>query len=290
MNNNYSYLSQNGGEYYDWIELKNNTKGDINLKDYKIGTGDTKYELPDKILKSGELYILMASGDSNLTNSYTHVDFKLSDNESLYLYIDNKVIDSMYIANVPLGYSMGRNDSNGYYYFNIPTPLSINKAGSIDVSIAPAFQNTSGIYNDVDNLTINLKTSGKTYYTLDGSTPTNKSTLYQGKIVLNKTTVIKAITYEDNKIKSKIISNSYIINENHTLPVLSVSLDNSSFNYISNHSSSNTEVSAYAELYENGNSFSIPCGLKLFGGSTRYLSKKSYALKFKKIWRIIFKL
>lgn len=26
MNNNYSYLSQNGGEYYDWIELKNNTK------------------------------------------------------------------------------------------------------------------------------------------------------------------------------------------------------------------------------------------------------------------------
>lgn len=55
---------------------------------------------------------------------------------------------------------------------------------------------------------------------------------------------------------------------------MSVSLNPNEFRTLEANTNSNIEYSAYAELYENGKSFSIPCGIKLFGGSTRSLPKK----------------
>ncbi len=40
MNNNYSYLAQNAGNYYDWIELYNNSGETLNLSDYCLTTND----------------------------------------------------------------------------------------------------------------------------------------------------------------------------------------------------------------------------------------------------------
>ena len=72
------------------------------------------FNLPDVELAPGEFYIIMASGDSNLTNnSYIHANFKISDVESLYLTKNGEIIDSMFIANVPIGYSFGRNSDYG---------------------------------------------------------------------------------------------------------------------------------------------------------------------------------
>ena len=79
------------------------------------------FNLPDKTLKSGEYYIVMLSGDSNLTNdSYIHANFKLSKIESLYLFKDNNIIDSVMISNIPNGYSYGRGQQ-GFYYISSPT-------------------------------------------------------------------------------------------------------------------------------------------------------------------------
>lgn len=287
MNSNFSYLVQNGTSYYDWVEIKNNSGSDINLKEYYLSTNENikdMYNLPNITLKKGDILVLMASGDINLSNnSYKHTNFKLSETESLYLYKNDSVVDSMFIANIPVGYSMGRNKTNGFYYFSNPTPLKENQDGKIEVSIAPSFQTDSGVYNDIDNIALELKTSGPTYYTLDGSTPTTSSTLYKGPISLKKTTVVKAITLESEKIKSDVTVGTYVINEKHTLPVLSVSTDQKKIsNLNSNAWVVGTEVDAYAELYEEDGHFSIPCGLTLFGGSARSQAKKSYTLRFRK--------
>ena len=287
MNNNYSYLAQNGNEYYDWIELKNNSNSTINLSDYYFTTSINtlkQYNLPNVELKPGEYYIIMASGDTNLSNnSYYHSNFKLSDVESLYLTKDEKVVDSIFIADVPLGYSYGRSGDYGLYYFSNPTPTTENGSGTSSVAYTPEFSIESGVYNDVEGVNLEISGNGTIYYTLDGSTPTTSSKVYNGPIFLTETTVVKAISYKKDKIVSEVEVGSYIINENHTLPVMSVSLDPSNFNRVqSDPWNTELEVSAYAELYEDGKSFSIPCGFKLFGGSTRGLAKKSFALKFKK--------
>lgn len=287
MNSNGSYLAQNGGEYYDWIEFKNNSKETINLSNYYITTNinnKTMYKLPDMELRPNEFYILMASGDENLSNSsYKHANFKISKSESLYLIKDNNIVDSIFVASVPTGHSIGRNDKSGFYYFSTPTPKSNNKTGIKEISSMPIFDIKSGVYNGIDNMLLNISSKGAVYYTLDGSIPNTSSKKYTAPISLNKTTVVKAISYEDGKINSEVVVGSYIINENHKFPVVSVSLNSNDFKKVNNNVwSTDVEVKAHAELYEDGKSFSIPCGFKLFGGSTRGLSKKSFALKFRK--------
>ena len=92
MNSNYSHLKQNGGNYYDWIELYNNSGETINLSDYCLSTTTNNicaYKLPNKELEKGKYFVIMASGDENLTNSsYYHAGFKLGDVESIYLSKD----------------------------------------------------------------------------------------------------------------------------------------------------------------------------------------------------------
>ena len=289
MNYNQSYMPHNGNRYYDWIELYNNSNEDINLNDYYLTTNTdnmTKFNLPKVTLKKGEYYIVMASGDVNLTTTkYRHANFKISDKESIYLTKNNKIVHSIFIANVPLNYSIGYGD-HGLYYYSKATPGEKNGSGKREVSYLPLSSKKSGIYNDVDSLEIKLNAQGTIYYTLDGSKPTIHSKVYSGPISLKKTTVLKTMSVESNKYQSELATYTYIINENHSVDVFMVSMEPTDFKYIqSNRYVRGVSKTAYAELYEqNGNSFQVPCELKLFGGNARaYGIANGYALKFKHI-------
>ena len=146
-------------------------------------------------------------------SSYTN--FKLSEIESLYLTKDNKIIDSIFIANVPLGYSMGRGTKSGIYYFSNPTPKSQNKNGTNQIAYTPIINVAPGIYNDVQNISIEIKGNGTIYYTLDGSIPNRSSKKYNSPIFLNKTSVLKVVSYEEistcNRIYSKCYRFSYTV-------------------------------------------------------------------------------
>lgn len=135
MSSNQSYLAQNGGEYYDWIELYNNTNHAILLSDYTLTLSEVEkemYRLPNEELKSGEYYIIMASGNQNLSNSeYAHANFEISSSESIYLYHEEKLADSVFFSSIPVGYSYGRSSTNGFYYFSKPTPGTENKESNI---------------------------------------------------------------------------------------------------------------------------------------------------------------
>ncbi len=288
MNYNQSYLPHNGSRYYDWIELYNNSKEDINLNEYYLTTNTdnmTKFQLPKVTLKKGEYYIVMASGDPDLTTTkYKHANFKISETESLYLTKNNKIIDSMYISGVPNNYSFGRG-SYGFYYYATATPYAENGTGRREISYAPISSVKSGIYNNIKTLEVNLSAQGTIYYTLDGSRPTTNSRVYNGPISLNKTTVIKTMGLENSKYKSEIQTYTYIINENHSVDVFMLSMDPADFrNLQANRYVRGVSKTAYAELYEqDGDSFQIPCELKLFGGNARaYGIANGYALKFKR--------
>ncbi len=289
MNSNYSYMPQNGGEYYDWIELYNNSGKDIKLSDYCLTTNSNTmcmYKLPDVELKKDEYYIVMASGSEKLsTNSYKHANFKLSSNESIYLTSNNKIIDSMYMANIPTGYSMGRGANNGFYYFSKPTPKEKNGNGTEAVSYLPSASIKSGTYNDGKSISVALNGNGNIYYTLDGSTPTTSSKVYSSPLTIKTTTVLRIMSKEAGKLKSETQTYSYIMNQNHKLPVLSLAINKSKLSNVNSHTSLNSSViePVNVELIEkDGSGFNINGGLKLFGGSTRSYRKKSYEIKFKK--------
>lgn len=135
MSSNQHYLVQNGGEYYDWIELYNNTNHSIDLSEYSLTLSEKekkKYVLPKVELKSGGYYLLMASGNVNLTNStYAHTNFKISSSESIYLYHGEELADSLFFSSIPIGYSYGRSNTKGFYYFSKPTPGVQNSVSNI---------------------------------------------------------------------------------------------------------------------------------------------------------------
>ena len=289
MNSNFKYLAQNGGEYYDWIELYNNGNDTIKLSDYCLTTSTNTmcmYKLPEVELKKGEYYVVMASGNEKLsTSKYKHTNFKLSANEAIYITSNSKIIDSMYMANVPLGYSMGKGSNYGIYYYSTPTPKAKNGDGSVAVSYLPSASVASGQYNDGKNLKVTLNGNGNIYYTLDGSKPTTSSKKYSSPLTIKKTTVLRIMSKESGKIKSDTQTYSYIMNEKHKLPVLSLAINKSDLNNVNSHTSLNSSViePVFVELIEKDNTgFKINGGLKLFGGSTRSYRKKSYEVKFKK--------
>jgi len=289
MNDNTKYLAQNGTNYYDWVELRNNSSAALDLSKYYL-TNDknvpTRYQLPAVTLQPGEYYVIMCSGNTALTNnSYHHAGFKLGDNEGLYLTDGSRIVDSVYVSDVPLNYSLGRGDDSGWLYMAEPTPGQANGGGYRAVATAPQFGTTGGVYNSVANVTVEIKGNGTIYYTLDGSKPTSRSRVYSGPLVLSKTSVVKAVCLQKGMVASPLVCDSYIINEDHTLPVVSVSLDPDDLSYLNSHAGvRGIEEAAYAEMYEDGGSFSIPCSISCFGGNARYLPKKSYTLRFDRRW------
>ena len=289
MNSNYKYLAQNGGEYYDWIELYNNSGSTIKLSDYCLTTNTNSicmYKLPDVELEKGSYYIVMASGEENLSNSkYKHANFKLGDTEGIYLTKNNKIIDAMFLANIPKGYSMGKGSSYGIYYYSTPTPKEKNGSGTEAVSYLPHASVESGIFNNSDSFKVALNGYGNIYYTTDGSKPTTSSKEYSSPLTIKKTTVLRIMAKESGKLKSGVETYSYIVNENHTLPVMSFAINQSDLNNVNYHTALNSPIQepVSVELLEtDGTGFKIDAGLKLFGGSTRSYRKKSYEIKFKK--------
>lgn len=289
MNKNTKYLEQNGGNYYDWIELYNNSKDTINLKDYCLtkNTNDVcMYNLPDVKLEKNQYYVIMASGDTALSNSsYKHANFKISNTESIYLTKSRKVIDSIVVSDVPNGYSYGRGSNYGMYYFSKPTPKEKNSNGTEAVSYLPHASIESGIFNEKDNLKISLVGGNNIYYTLDGSTPTTSSKKYSSPLTIKKTTVLRIMSKDEGKLKSNIVDYSYIINDPHKVSVMSLVIDPSDLSNVNSHTALNSSVvePCNVTLFDtNGEGFQIGAGLKLFGGSTRSYRKKSYEIKFTK--------
>ena len=71
---------------------------------------------------------------------------------------------------------------------------------SLEQVASPQFSVMSNVYQDVQFVELGCPTEGaEIYFTLDGTTPTQDSFLYDGNaIVISSTTVLKAVAYLDN--------------------------------------------------------------------------------------------
>ena len=284
------YLIQSDGETYDWVELKNVSDIPINLSDYAISDDSSEprmFRLPEQTLAPGELVVIILSGNTDLTGRYIHAPFSLN-RQGFRLYVscwETGYSDYIRVQEVPLMGTVGRVDgSSELWYFDTPTPGQENAGGYSDISEDPFVQTPGGIYNDVTQLSVVLSGEGDIYYTLDGSVPTRNSRLYQEPIVLTKSTTVRSFCVSEGKLPSSVVTSAYIINENHTLPVLSVAADpDAMFGYtgIYTQYNWNVEIPCNLTLYEDAGSFTVDCGIKMFGHTGLQAPKKSFKVNFR---------
>lgn len=288
---NDSYNRQPDGEYYDWVELKNVSEEPIMLAEYYLSDDKDNpmlWRLPERYLDPGALLVVHCSGNSDLSTSDTvHSNFSLnSTSERLYLTsaAQQRVTDYVWLHDIFKDWTVGRMDGqSGFFYLSSPSPWSGNRGNAYRyISNQPVSLGEDGIYNDVTSVSVELEGSGRIFYTTDGSRPDESSAEYTEPITLDKTTVIRAINVQDGAAPSRAITLSYIINENHTLPVLSLSTDSpSTFSGIYYNKRKYYEIPANISYFEDGSSFNIDCGLKMKGWTSLENPKKSMGVSFR---------
>lgn len=288
-----------GTEYYDWVELRNNSGSDLSLSGYYLSDDVNEPEmwaLPDVTLAPGELFIVFCSGDESLTGfGDYHANFSLNAVEDrLYVFgPDGEVLDYVLLTGLTRRGSMGRIvGEGGFFYFDTPTPDEENSGGARAVTASPEALTAQGVYSDADSLTVELSGDGEIYYTLDGSDPDETSERYSGPIKLTDTTVVRAAAKEKGKLLSRSVTASYIIGVEYTMPVVSLVTDpdnlwsaETGIYYAGNHINynQNWERDAVVSLFElDGSGFTQNCGVKLHGATSRFVTdKKTLKLVFR---------
>ena len=281
-----NYLNVTGNR--DWVEIKNVSAETVSLSNYYLSDSDDDYllwQLPDRELAPGAVTLIICDSDGpQRGDRYPCAPFSLdSTSEHLFLSDNSHVMDSAYLRDIPCECSYGRMDGeNGFFYFTNPTPGYNNGTGCRRVSAEPASLTPDGTYDDVETLSIELSAEGAIYYTTDGQVPTTASTPYSGPITVDKTTIIRAISVEEGGLPSRVLTLSYFLNEGHSLPVISLVLDDlTQFNSVYSNGTKHVEMPGSVSLYEEDGSFTIGCGVTMSGMTSLILPKKNMSLKFR---------
>ena len=301
MSSNQSFLRGPYATTCDWLELYNGSKETVDLSGFGLSDDpDTMYVLPQILLEPGQYQIVLLSEDTrNLISGYPILPFSLaSGGEQLYLCSTEAVVDYLNIPRLEQDMSYGRSGKGMPAILEDVTPGAKNGAAA-PVSDMPETLTAQGVYDNVGSLEVSLCGSGSIYYTTDASTPDSNSTPYTGPITLTETTVIRAVCVEEGKAPSSALDLTYVINENDTLPVVTIVTDPDnlwssdsgiyvkgpnagSYPYYGANFFKDWERQATVSLYEpDGSGFSAPCGIKIHGNMSRTHAKKSLAVMFR---------
>jgi hypothetical protein len=157
----------------------------------------------------------------------------------------------------------------------------------------------AGYYPEAISLDIQCP-GGKVYFTLDGSTPTQRSARYQNPITIQETTVLRLLaTYEDGR-DEVLEGHTYFIGEPETsFATISIGIDPSTLfhpfhglfmlgaNAVDTlwkkpgaNFWSKRETTCNLEIFESNGQcvYRSPSGFRLFGGMSRLFPQKSIAL------------
>ncbi len=200
----------------------------IQVHNYSSGTDDL----------SAIPYFLIGVNDTTVTyfpfaaSVNLHTSFNLNSTGQILTLKDamGNIADQQTIGDMQLNNTYGRrpNGANTWYFFDSPTPDTTNNTSAYYTNYLskPAFSLKAGFYNSTQTLSISSPT-GLVRYTLDGKDPTQTSALYSTPLNIDSTTVVRARTYSTNPLElpSEIITNTYFINENINLPVVSLTSD-----------------------------------------------------------------
>jgi len=124
MSKNQRFMTDNDGDYSDWVELYNYSSEDINLSGYYISdniNNKDKYMFDDVMIRAHD-YLIVYLSDKNKSGDEVHTNFNLGDSDE-YLILstyDGTIIDKVDVANLKDNISYGRN-KDGWCYYMYPT-------------------------------------------------------------------------------------------------------------------------------------------------------------------------
>lgn len=135
MSSNSHYFRSQNGEFYDWVELYNNTDEDICLNGFYFsdsGTEPLRWQFPNVTIKARSYFTVYLSNLNVWDGMYeVHTNFKLSSlGESLILSnADGDVLQQIDIPSIPQNTSYGRGENGEFLFYSVPSPNAVNEGG-----------------------------------------------------------------------------------------------------------------------------------------------------------------
>lgn len=261
------------------IELYNISDEDINLTGYSISDkSGKKYNFKNQIIKkNGYLVLYERTLGFSINNT----------NEVIYLMHNGQIIDTFNVDRLTGGISTGITNGVKVYYKSITLGSSNSKETYEGFSATPIFNVDGGYVESGSEITLTTNDGSTIYYTTNGSFPNKNSTKYTKPIKIDKTMVVKAISYKDNYLESSIISRTFKTNRVHDIAYVSISSDyNSLFGgsgLLTNYTS-NAEKKVSFEFYEKDGELgtSFMANAKLSGMDSRKEPQKSISIYLRK--------
>ncbi len=248
------------------------------------------------------------SDDINLGSLQPHTNFKLSSSgETVYLTNpDSILVDSFQFSTIPANYSFGRllNAPDDLVIFEVPTPDEPNGGNYFQGLVEHEVVFSINQMFLVGSQQLALSGAGdneQIRYTLDGSEPWAGSPDYVNPISITSNRVVRARIFRDDYLPGKIGTRTYLFENAHDLPVVSVTTDpenlwdnetgiyvlgddyENSFPFFGANFWQDWERPASIEMMEPWGEtvFSANCGIKIFGGWSRGQDQKSLSVFFR---------
>lgn len=266
----------------DWVELYNGSEREIDLTGWHL---TDKLEEPKRwalrgTVKAGE-YLLVKEESFSLSAS----------GETLYLYDEEgTLIDCFTFAALEPGVTCGRLGEDPFterVLYDRPTPGKANSQSRYTGYAPTPILSETGLYHKAA-FPLTAKAAGEEAvlrYTTDGSVPTEKSALYTGEVVIDRSMSFCIRAFEAGKLPSRPVYGQYLFEEPHTVPVVCLSADPKEFSALYNVKEKEqvTEKGGYFSFYEKDGSLgtAFPCGIKAKGRGSLSFPQKSLTIKLR---------
>ena len=267
-------------EETDWVEVLNPTDRTLNLGDYALSDKEKDRlfcRLPDREIAPGEVVLL--SGELSFALNAGQDELYLSRKDGL-------LCDFCLLRDIPSGCSFGRDREKGFCYFEEPTPGAANASGVLFAGVRPVLVGRDGLFGNDEELVAVLSGPGTIRFTVDGSEPTESSFEYIGPMAVTSTCVIRAASFQEDHLRSEVLSLTYLVGEEHSLPVVSLVCDDDAMfgksGGVYYSPDLDLEIPGTVMFYDGDEGFRIDCGVKLHGATSKYVQqKKSLKLTFR---------
>lgn len=234
---NFNSFQDDFQEYGDWIELYNAGSSVVNISGYYLSDNPSapqKWQIPAgaSIPAFGFMRFWATGRDLANPGNY-HTNFKLTQTKSTAEFIvfsdpGGNIIEQQQLSITQKEHSNGRlvNGGSEWGVFILPSPGTTNNTTAYTrYTEKPVMSVAGGFYADAISVSITSNEPNSVIrYTTNGNEPIATSTLYSNPISVSTTKIVKARVFSNDAsiLPGLIEFNTYFINEDFTLPVISI--------------------------------------------------------------------
>jgi len=235
---NLGTVMDNYQEFEDWIELYNSGTTSVNIGGYFLSDqpeNPMRWQIPAGVTISAHGHLkIWASGRNEAASGNYHTNFRLTQTKKSPDWIvftdpSGIILEQVPLENTQSDHSRGRTVSGGDQWgiFINPTPGYSNASSTPYARYAekPMVSDTGGFYTSSLSIIITTnELNSKIRYTTDGTDPVSSSNPFANPLNILTTRILKARVFSNDPtiLPGLIEFNTYFINDNHALPVLSI--------------------------------------------------------------------